>query len=208
MVEVPRRLICTALAAVALTAAGTAAAQALQASGSCRDGQPHGAYQLLGRDGTLRVAGAFNRGKRTSSFIFWSSRGVRIAQIPYDEGQWSGTLSLWYADAARGRDPQPKLEAAYTAGRRNGETRSWHANGKPRGVFTYERGVLVSARAWSVAGAPLGDAAARELAARDAGTDERYYESLEAIVNAHPPRCDEAGAPPRSANARRTRPSA
>ena len=201
--EIPRRLIGTALAAVALVATGTAAAQALQASGACRDGQPHGAYQLLGRDGMLRVVGAFNRGKRTSSFIFWSSRGVRIAQIPYDEGQWSGTLSLWYADAARGRDPQQKLEAAYAAGRRNGETRSWHANGKPRAVFVYEQGALVSARAWSVAGAMLGEAAARALAARDAEADERYYESLEAIVNAHPPRCDEAGSPPRSANAGR-----
>jgi hypothetical protein len=206
MVEIPRRLIGTALAAVALAAAGTAAAQALQASGSCRDGLPHGAYQLLGRDGALRVAGAFNRGKRTSSFIFWSSRGVRIAQIPYDEGQWSGTLSLWYADTARRRDPQQKLEAVYAAGRRNGETRSWHANGKPRALFLYEQGTLVDARAWSVAGAPLTDAAARALAARDAEADERYYESLEAIVNAHPPRCDEAAAPARSAGAGRNHP--
>ena len=206
MVEIPRRLIGTALAAVTLAAAGTAAAQALQATGHCRDGRPHGAYRLLGSDGTLRAVGAFNRGKRTSSFIFWSSRGVRIAQIPYDEGQWSGTLSLWYADAARGRDPQQKLEAAYVAGRRNGETRSWHANGKPRAVFVYEQGTLVKASAWSVAGAPLGDAAARALAARDAEADERYYESLEAIVNAHPPRCDEAVTPPRSANAGGIRP--
>jgi hypothetical protein len=205
MVEVPRRLIGTALAAVTLAAAGTAAAQALEATGSCRDGLPHGAYQLLGSNGTVRVVGAFNRGKRTSSFIFWSSRGVRIAQIPYDEGQWSGTLSLWYADAARGRDPQPKLEAGYAAGRRNGETRSWHANGKPRAVFLYEGGTLVEARAWSVGGAPLTDAAARALAARDAEADERYYESLEAIVDAHPPRCDEAAAPLRHVGARRTR---
>lgn len=201
MVEGAQRLIHAALAAGALTA-GSAGAQALHATGHCRDGLPHGAYQLLADDGTLRVAGAFNRGKRTSSFIFWSSRGVRLAQIPYDEGQWSGTLSLWYADGARGRDPQAKLEAGYAAGRRNGETRSWHANGKPRAVLVYEQGALKDAKAWSVAGAPLSEAAARALAARDAAVDERYYQSLEAMVSAHPPRCDDAAPAPPSASAR------
>lgn len=201
MVERAPRLIAATLAAAALNAASAAHAQALRANGSCRDGLPHGAYRLLADDGTLRVAGSFNRGKRTSSFIFWSSRGVRIAQIPYEEGQWSGTVTLWYADAARGRDPRPKLEAGYAAGKLDGEKRSWHANGGERALFVYEHGLLVDAKAWSVAGVALSDAAARALAARDAEADERYYESLEAIVNAHPPRCEEPAAPPRSADA-------
>ncbi|HET9046524.1 MAG TPA: hypothetical protein VFO33_06175 [Casimicrobiaceae bacterium] len=200
MVEGAQRLIGTALVLGALAASTQASAQkSLEASGSCRDGLPHGAYQLRASDGTLRAAGAFNRGKRTSSFMFWSSRGVRIAQIPYDEGQWSGTVSLWYADAARGRDPQVKLEAAFAAGKQNGETRAWHPNGRLRALFLYEQGVLVDAKAWSPAGVPLTAAAARALAIRDAETDARYYETLEAIVNAHLPRCDDAPAALRSA---------
>ena len=203
MVEGAQRLIGAALALAVLAAPCVASAQqGMEASGSCRDGLPHGAYQLRSSDGTLRAAGAFNRGKRTSSFMFWSSRGVRIAQIPYDEGQWSGTVSLWYADAARGRDPQVKLEAPYAAGKPNGETRSWHPNGRPRGSFLYEQGVLVDAKAWNAAGAPLSAAAARALAIRDAEADARYYETLEAIVNAHPPRCDDAPATLRSAETR------
>jgi len=201
MVESARRL--TAALALALAAALAKAApppadrsETLIASGQCRDGLPHGAYQLRGADGALRAAGAFNRGKRTSSFIFWSSRGVRIAHLPYDEGVLSGTVSLWYADAARGREPQQKLEAGYAAGRLDGESRSWHANGKPRAVLLYAHGTLIAAKAWTVAGAPLPADAARALAARDADADERYYRSLEAIVDAHPPRCDEdAGTP-------------
>jgi len=200
MVEGARRL--TAGLALALGAAFASAApdpnapDKLIASGQCRDGLPHGAYQLRGPDGTLRVAGAFNRGKRTSSFIFWSTRGVRIAHLPYDDGALSGTVSLWYADAARGREPQQKLEASYAAGRLDGESRSWHAGGKPRAVFVYARGTLVAAKAWSAAGAPLPADAARALAAGDVDADERYYRSLEAIVDAHPPRCDEDAATP------------
>ena len=199
MVEVARRLSGAAVIAIALAVAGAAGAQSLRASGSCRDGLPHGAYKLIGSDGTLRVVGSFNRGKRTSSFIFWSSRGVRVAQIPYDEDHWSGTLSLWYGDAARDRDPQQKLEAGYAAGQRDGETRSWHANGKPRAVFLYAAGTLVDARAWTAAGKPLPDADARALASRDAEADERYYQTLEALVSANPPRCDEEAEPPSSA---------
>ena len=45
--------------------------------GSCRDGQPHGRYELRDRRGKLRVAGAFNRGRRTGSFIFWTAAGSR-----------------------------------------------------------------------------------------------------------------------------------
>ena len=198
MVEDARRLIgAIALAAAALAGASTArAADGLEASGRCRDGLPHGAYQLRGADGSLRASGAFNRGKRTSSFIFWSSRGVRVAHLPFDDGVVSGTVSLWYAEAARGREPQRKLEAAYAAGRPDGESRSWHANGKPRAVFVYLGGTLVDAKAWTASGAALAPEAARALAARDAEADERYYRSLEAIVDAHPPRCDEEAPPP------------
>ena len=199
MVGTPPRLIRAAALAAALLGASPAQAaepRGMQVAGSCRDGQPHGAYQLRDADGRLRVAGAFNRGKRTSSFIFWSSRGVRIAHLPYDEGVLSGTVSLWYADAARGREPQQKLEAGYASGQLDGESRSWHAGGKPRAVLVYARGTLVAAKAWTAAGAPLPADAARALAARDAEADERYYRSLEAIVDAHPPRCDEDAATP------------
>jgi len=172
--------------------ASPAVAQEFAVTAHCRDGQPHGAYELHGPNGVLRVAGAFNRGKRTSSFIFWTSGGVRVAHIPYDEDRLSGTLSLWYSEARPGRDPQQKLQSVYTEGRRNGTTRSWYPNGRERAVFQYDNGDLVEAKSWDASGATQSEREARSRAARDRDEDERYYASLDAMVTTHLPRCDNA----------------
>src|SRR5690242_21909204 len=106
----------------------SAAAEDLQVHAACRDGAAHGVYELRAPNGQLRVAGAFNRGKRTGSFIFWTRNGVRIAHIPFDEDRVSGTLSLWFLEVGPSGDPAPKLQAAFAAGRRNGVSRSWYPN--------------------------------------------------------------------------------
>lgn len=165
-------------------------------TGNCRDGQPHGAYELRMPDGTLRVSGAFARGRRTGSFIFWSSGGVRIAHLPYDDDALSGTVALWYSAGGPRSDPRQKLEAVYAHGRRAGGARSWYADGHVRAEYRYDQGVLAEARAWNAQGAPLSDDEARALAARDAATDAEYYASLEAIVRDNPPPCEGNGRKP------------
>ena len=178
-----------AAAVLALVVAGIAGAQSYTAKGHCRDGQPHGVYELRDARGTVRAVGAYNRGKRTGSFIFWSSEGVRIAHLPFDEDALSGTLAMWYAGKP-GREPQRKLEAAYRNGQLDGDKRSWYPNGSARGHYRYESGELRAATASSEAGKPLGQAEARALAQRDATTDEAFVASLLAIVRDHPPVCD------------------
>ena len=190
MVGEPQKIALAFLAGLAVHA--SAAAQDLVVEGSCREGQPHGAYELRGPGGQVRVIGAFNKGKRTGSFLFWSPRGVRIAQLPYDEGTLSGTLALWWANGERNADPAPKLEAVYAHGFLSGTKRSWYPNGKVRAELRYERGLLVEARAYSETGKPLSDTDARALAANDLDTDEKFYASLDAIIRAHLPRCEPA----------------
>ena len=188
MVGTTRALIAAVCAALAHAAAF---AQDLQVHAACRDGAAQGAYELRAPNGQLRVAGAFNRGKRTGSFIFWTSNGIRVAHIPYDEDRLSGTLSLWYAQPGRGGEPQQKLQVRFTAGQRNGVSRSWYPNGRPRAIYRYETDELVDARAWNDAGVPLSESEARERARRDRAEDEKYYASLDAMVAAHLPACTE-----------------
>jgi antitoxin component YwqK of YwqJK toxin-antitoxin module len=173
-----------------------AATAAYVVTGNCRDGQPHGAYELRMPDGTLRVSGAFARGKRTGSFLFWSSAGVRIAHLPYDDDAMSGTVALWYLTGTSKSGPRQKLEAVYAHGRRAGGVRSWYDDGRARAEYRYDQGVLAEARAWNTHGAPLSDDDARALAARDVATDAEYYASLEAIVRDNPPMCEGNGRKP------------
>jgi hypothetical protein len=179
--------------AVALAALAAAAhAETFSVRGACRDGYAHGVYELRDAAGKLRAQGAFNRGARTSSFIFWTANGIRVAHIPYDDGAVSGTVALWYAQTLPGREARQKLEAAYAKGQRNGPTRSWFPNGRPRGEYAYENGTLTGAKAWNAVGVALGDDAARAQAARDAAEDAKFFASLDADVEANLPTCEAA----------------
>jgi hypothetical protein len=164
--------------------------------GGCRDGAPHGAWELRSADGTLRAAGAFTKGARTGSFMFWSVKGARIAQLPFDDDALSGTVALWYMPKDAKGDPLPKLEAPYALGRRNGATRSWYPDGRLRAEFRYDRGQLVDARAFGGAGTPLPDGEARALAERDLAADAELLATLEALVRDHPPGCAAQGRSP------------
>jgi hypothetical protein len=180
-----------------LAASATLAATASYVvSGNCRDGRPHGAYELRMPDGKLRVAGAFNHGKRIGTFLFWSASGARIALLPFDDDAVNGTVALWYLAANAKAEPKPKLEAAYTNGLPVGDTRSWYPDGRLRGEFRYDQGVLAEARAWSAKGATLSGPESRAMAARDRAADEQFYNTLEAIVRDNPPPCEADGRKP------------
>ena len=175
--------------ALAVIALPVLAAPGLIAEGACRDGEPNGAYML--RSGAhLRVVGAFSKGRRTGTFVFWGERDARIAVIPYDNERKGGTIALWYAPSVAGGDAPRKSEATYVDDRLHGEKRSWYPNGTPRTDLRYEHGELVDARGWTRAGAPLSAAAAHELAARDQLTDEQFYITLQTLVADHRPKCE------------------
>jgi antitoxin component YwqK of YwqJK toxin-antitoxin module len=179
-------------AAAALLAVGVCEAQPFTANGHCRDGLPHGNYELRDAKGKVRAVGAFNRGKRTGSFIFWSSDGARIAHLPFDDDALSGTLALWYSGKST-REPPRKLEAAYSHGKLNGDKRSWYPDGRLRAEYLYENGALRQASATRESGQAMSDADARALAQRDTALDDAFVAALLATVSANPPRCDGSG---------------
>lgn len=191
MVGEGARLTRLLLAALCVVAVGAAAqAPAWIVDGACRDGQPHGRYELRNGNGTLRVAGAFNLGKRTGSFIFWTTDGARVAHIPYDEDVRNGTLATWYEVRKASPDPPRRFESMWRHGARDGLTRTWYVDGHHRSETEYERGRQVASVGWTDAGTRLTEPAARELAARDAAVADAYYLELETLVRNHLPRCD------------------
>jgi len=174
---------------IAASIASAAPAERFEVVGGCRGGVPNGAYELRMPDGQLRVAGAFAQGRKTGTFVFWTSRGARIAVVPYDDDAKTGTIARWYTTTTGGESGR-RLEAPYTDNALNGIERSWHANGVLRSELRYEHGTLLSAQAWDRSGTLLPEAHARRLAAQDAAADERVLADLEAIVQDHLPRCE------------------
>ena len=171
-------------------AAAPALSQPFAVVGACRNGQPNGAYELRMEDGRLRVAGAFVYGRKTGTFIFWSESGARIAVIPYDDDARSGTVALWYVSTGAGVETGRRLEAPYVENRLNGLVRSWYPDGARKAEDRYEQGELVEARGWTEAGTPLPEADARNLAAGDADANQRFCDSLLALVRENLPRCE------------------
>ncbi|MGE5740160.1 MAG: toxin-antitoxin system YwqK family antitoxin [Betaproteobacteria bacterium] len=178
--------------AVGVAVSGVAAAQAPTwlVDGSCRDGQTQGRYELRDGNGGLRVVGAFNLGRRTGSFIFWTAAGARIAHIPYDDDARNGTLATWYETRGSDREPSRRFESAWRRGVRDGLTRTWYANGQRRTETEYVEGRIVTTIGWTNAGERVSDSAARDIAARDATAADAEYAELEALVREHLPRCD------------------
>jgi len=185
-------LIRIAMAVGACAYAALAPAQPYVAVGQCRSGVPNGAYELRMPDGRVRVVGAFAQGRMTGTFIFWTADGARVAVLPLDNDARNGTLALWYTTPQNRSEAGHKLEAPYVDDRLHGIKRSWYANGVQRGVYRYEHGVLVEARAWTEAGVPLPEADARSLASGDADADEQDYAALLSTVRENEPVCEPA----------------
>jgi len=182
-----------ALAAVAALAFVTEleAATAWKATGNCRDSRAQGPYQLRSDNGQLRVAGAFNEGTRTGSFIFWRDNGVREAHVPYDNGLRSGTVATWY-EGASDREPPRHVESEWRHGLRDGTTRTWYPDGHPRSQSEYGNGRIVSSSAWSDAGERLPEDAARALAETDEQTADAAYAGLDDRITTHMPNCGQS----------------
>ena len=178
-----------ATAALALTAQVAAASTTWETIGNCRDGRAQGPYQLRSDDGQLRIAGAFNEGTRTGSFIFWRDNGVREAHVPYDDrGVRNGTVATWY-DGPSDREPPRHVESAWRRGLRDGTTRTWYPDGQRRSQTEYAQGRIVASIGWTESGEPLSDDAARELARADEQIADADYATRSNLIAEHMPSC-------------------
>ena len=187
----PIRRALAATAAAALVSGVLAAPGPLATKAGCRDGRAQGPYELRDASGQLRVAGAFNEGTRTGSFIFWRENGVREAHVPYDNGLRNGTVATWY-EGASDREPPRHLESEWRHGLRDGTTRTWYPDGHPRSQSEYGNGRIVSSSAWSDAGERLPEDAARALAETDEQTADAAYAGLDDRITTHMPNCGQS----------------
>ena len=160
--------------------------------GSCASGTPEGPFELVLPSGRTQVAGSFFRGAKEGLFVIYSSSGSKIAEVPYHDDSFQGTIKLWYMpDSPSDTASRRKLESSYASGLRDGPSLSWYPNGTQRKNATYAQGKLVIAQAWDGSGAPLSDDEARRMAASDAEADRKLYLAYEQVVRENPVRCEQ-----------------
>jgi len=158
--------------------------------GQCEDGVRHGGYQLRVVDGPVIATGSFVDGKKSGVFTFYSTRGTKLAEIPYADDVKSGTIRLWYGDSAYPEAAgRLKLEAQYTNDVANGQKQTWFPSGAKRYRAVYRDGSLVEAEAWNEAGGILSTSQAEQMLVGSAEADAKYYRILESEIDAYPPAC-------------------
>jgi antitoxin component YwqK of YwqJK toxin-antitoxin module len=153
----------------------------------CEGNVASGSYELILPDGTIQVTGVFLDGHRKGVFTFYYSTGEKVAEIPYDRDQISGTVNLWYGpETGSGRK---KLTTQYRKGLLEGPTVGWYPDGSVRERSTYVNGVLEATEFRDQQGRRLSHAAAlvQVESARDA--DRQYFNILSGVVQENSPSC-------------------
>ena len=159
--------------------------------GSCASGTPEGPFELVLPNGRTQVAGSFHRGAKEGLFVIYSSTGAKVAEVPYHDDSFQGTIKLWYMpDSPSDTASRRKLESSYASGLRDGLSSSWYPDGRQRKKTTYSQGVLVAAQAWDSSGVPLSADEARRMAASDAEADRKLYAAYEQAIRENPVRCE------------------
>lgn len=158
--------------------------------GSCAGGIPDGPFELVLPNGRAQVSGSYLRGAKEGLVVIYSSAGPRVAEVPYHDDAFQGTIKLWYmpestSDTVRRR----KLESSYRSGFRDGPSLSWYPDGRQRKNATYAQGKLVTVEAWDDSGVPLSDDQARRMAAFDEEADRKLYSVYEQVIGENPVSC-------------------
>ncbi len=180
----------TPLIAASLAIGACALPPTYSAQWNCVAGQLDGPFAISAPDGSPAVQGEFAAGRRVGVWSVFTSRGVRVHEIPYADGVMHGTERMWYSiPEAAG---EAKAENDFSGGLLDGHKRSWFPGGVNRAEFDYEAGHLVEARAWSPTGDPLPLWQARQRAESDFEADAELRQTLESFIGSYLPECTPA----------------
>lgn len=101
----------------------------------------HGPARYWWPGGVVRSVGQYENNLRTGTFEWWYSDGTRASKGDYRNGSKTGVWTEW------SRDGSLMNETPYVRGKIHGERKVFGSDGRPRMVYIYQGGRLVSERA-------------------------------------------------------------
>jgi antitoxin component YwqK of YwqJK toxin-antitoxin module len=178
------------LALLSVVACASPGGVAYTVRGSCASGIPDGPFELVLPSGRAQVTGSYLRGAKEGLVVIYSSAGPKVAEVPYHDDAFQGTIKLWYMpESSSDAVSRRKLETSYASGLREGPSLSWYPDGTPRKKATYAEERLVTIEAWDDSGVPLSDDQARRMAAFDEDADRKLYSVYEQVIRENPVSC-------------------
>ena len=97
------------------------------------DGQPikHGPYREWRPDGTLKLEGEYDRGKKSDLWQVYREDGTLDNESTYDDGELHGPWTTYHPNG------QKSGEGRYDRGKKTGSTTFWYDNGQMKAQSTY-----------------------------------------------------------------------
>src|SRR6202044_940158 len=110
----------------------------------------------------------------------FTSRGDKIVEWSYYNGQRSGSVKMWYGPFAYPEaDGRLNVEGTFLDGEYNGVIKGYYPSGTKTSVRVYDRGTLTNCQYWSAEGVEFSFSEAVTEANRETKADMDYLALLE-----------------------------
>lgn len=130
----------------------------------------------------IRVDGRVSNGRMTGQWVYYDSKGEKLAIVNYRHDQRSGPAMLYFVTADGPAVGRLRMSGTYAGGAQNGMFQSnWPAGGKKL-ERDFDQGILQGARGWSEKGERLSDGAAMSAAITESKAEEALLTELENFV--------------------------
>lgn len=130
----------------------------------------------------IRVDGRVRGGQMDGTWVYFDSRGEKLAVINYKLDQRHGPAHLYYVSADGPAAGRVRMSGSYIDGMPNGMVESRWASGGKKLERDFDRGILQGSRGWSEKGARLSDGAAMAAAIEEGRNEEALLTELENFV--------------------------
>lgn len=130
----------------------------------------------------IRVDGRVRGGYMDGMWVYYDSRGEKLAIVNYRLNQRQGPAQLYFVTADGPAVGRLRMAGTYTAGTLDGMVQSNWAAGSKKLERDFDHGILQGARGWTAKGARMSDGEAMTAAIEESRSEEALLSELENFV--------------------------
>ena len=130
----------------------------------------------------LRVDGRVNAGRMDGTWVYYDSKGEKLAIVNYKLDQRHGPVQLYYVTADGPAVGRVRMLGAYDGGSAQGLLTSRWASGGKKLERDFDHGILQGARGWTEKNTRMSDGEAMKSAIEESRAEEALLSELENFV--------------------------